>query len=258
MAVKTAKIKKCDKVFVTNDYDIFTQKRGNRPVIEKRVNAILKSIVDNGWIDSSLIMVGDNMAVLDGQNRIAALKKYNELTGEKPDLIYMVDRNLDDIRKIQELNNHQFTWTAMDYLHSYIELGNDHYLQYRRFMEEYDLRHSSALALASNKSTTGGSGSVYKDFKRGFFMCNDWGPVRGRAEKLNEIQKYFRKAKTQAFVRAINKFWRHPDFDHKQFINKLRLDREMLYSVSTIDQYVRLIEDVYNFHSHSKVKFDFE
>jgi len=249
------KIFKCDKVFVTNDYDMFTHKKGNRPILDRRANAILASIVEHGWIDSSLVMIGDKMAVLDGQHRIEALKRYKELTGNAPNLIYMVNRAMDDIRKIQAFNTHQFSWNAMDYLHSYIEQGNDHYLQYQRFMEEYSLRHSIALAL----TTLGrGDGRPHTLFKQGGFTCNDWGVPRDRAEKLDEIQKYFKKAKQAKFARAIVKFWRHPDFDHKQFIKKLRLDREMLYPVGTTDQYVRLIEDVYNFHSREKVRFDFE
>jgi len=247
-------IKKCDKVFITSDYDAFTHKRGNRPVLDKRANAILASIMEHGWIDSSLVMVGDNMAVLDGQHRITALKRYYELTGEKPPVIYMVNREMDDIRKIQAFNTHQFSWNAMDYLHSYIEQGNEHYLQYKRFMDENNLRHSVALAITHKA----GGGKPHGEFKRGMFTCNDWGVPRDKVEKLNEIQKYFKKARNTGFVRAISKFWRHPDFDHKQFIQKLKLDREMLYSVSTQDQYIRLIEDVYNFHSREKVRFDFE
>ncbi|WP_299997811.1 ParB N-terminal domain-containing protein, partial [uncultured Clostridium sp.] len=58
----------------TKDYLIFKKLEGNRPVVNRRVNKIIASIQNVGYITSPLI-VNEKMEVIDGQGRLEALEQ---------------------------------------------------------------------------------------------------------------------------------------------------------------------------------------
>ncbi|MBQ2600753.1 ParB N-terminal domain-containing protein [bacterium] len=61
-------------VYRTTDYDKFKTLDGNRTVEKSRVNKILKSINDNGYIHCPII-VNERMEIIDGQGRLEAVKQ---------------------------------------------------------------------------------------------------------------------------------------------------------------------------------------
>ncbi len=241
-------------VFKTDDYDMFKTLKGNRPINESLVNKIYESIRENGWFESSIIIIGEGMRVLDGQHRIEALKKFKKAHERGYKVRYIVDRNLDDLKKVQAFNNNKKPWSHKDYLISFMSMGNENYIQYAKFLDEFKLSHTVGLAL----TMSGRNQLKHNLFKLGKFTCNDWGASKVYAEYLNDVRKYFNHAHTGTFVRSIILFWRHPDFKHKDFIHKLSLNREMLYRTGSTESYIKLISDIYNWKNHNKIKFLFQ
>ena len=58
----------------TKNYEMFQKLEGNRPVLERRINKIIASINNVGYITSPII-VNDKYEVIDGQGRLEALKQ---------------------------------------------------------------------------------------------------------------------------------------------------------------------------------------
>lgn len=240
------------QVFMTDEYNLFRYKTGNRQVSQSIVNKIYKSIMEYGWIDSSVIIVGDKMVVCDGQHRIAALKKFFNEFGVKHKVHYIVDRKLDDMDKIINWQIARGGWSVYDYAKSWADRGNETYKLYLLFQEKYNLIHSVAQLLCQGDINDG-----KLLFKKGKMVVNDWGLPKVYAGRLFELRKLFSYAMQEKFVRAIVSFWKHPEFDHNEFTHKLSLDREKLYRVTKADQYRKLIDEIYNYKRREKVKFDF-
>jgi len=248
-------------VFITDEYEMFKHKTGNRPIDPRLVDKIYNSILENGWFESSIIIVGDGLCVLDGQHRIEALKKFAEKYQIRYKLKYMVDRNLDDLKKITIWQTARKGWTNMDYALSFIEQGVDDYRIYVEFMSKHKfpfnkqikrsgkMGHSVALCLLGNSNNPSLDA---QRFKRGKIKIFNIDLADKFANRLKEIYVYFPHATHSMFARVMVSLWNNPLFDHDEFMNKLIRNREMLFRCATSMQYYRTIEDIYNYGRREK------
>ena len=62
------------EILTTTDYSIFKTLEGNRAVKDHRVDKIVKSICNIGYVTSP-ILVNEKMEVIDGQGRLQALER---------------------------------------------------------------------------------------------------------------------------------------------------------------------------------------
>lgn len=111
------------KVYITSDYDMFKKMLGNRDV--KGEAQIIESIQNVGYICTP-ITVNDKDEVIDGQNRLAALKELGL------PVYYIVQPNA-DIKTCRALNIGQKNWGTLDYIESYAQSG-EHSLSYKRLL----------------------------------------------------------------------------------------------------------------------------
>lgn len=239
------------EVYKTDNYDLFKNVRGNRPVKANRVKKIYDSIKEHGWFESSFIIIGEGMVTLDGQHRLQAVRDYKAKTGKAYKVRYVVDNKLTNIKYVQAMNYTQSNWTNDDFLHSYAELGNDNYIQYRHFLDKHKISHSAALMVVFSHMSIGGE--MHNMFKKGKMVVKDWDLPNIRAERINDIFKYFKYAKTRRFVGAMIQVWRNPEFVHERFMDKLKNFRDMLYRAEDEWGYIRMIEDLYNYHSKDRI-----
>jgi len=239
-------------VFVTDEYDLFKTKQGNRKIDQALVKKIYKSIEQHGWFKSSLIIVGDNLVVLDGQHRIEALKMFSEKHGVKYKVKYIVDRDMDNMDCIRAWQTERKGWTNDDYTKSFIEQGNVKYQLYSDFRNEYKLNHTISLALLANSA---GSGNA-QSFKSGKIKIFNIVLAKKLAENLIAIGKYYEYYQHSMFVTAMLPLWNNPEFDNQRFVKNLSKNRDSLYRVSSAIHYRRMIEDIYNYYKHDKVRFD--
>ena len=248
-------------IFVTDEYDMFKHRIGNRAIDPGLVDKIYNSILENGWFESSIIIVGDGLRVLDGQHRIEALKKFADKYQIRYKLKYMVDRDLDDLKKITIWQTARKGWTNMDYALSFIEQGINDYKIYVDFMNGHKfpfnkqikhsakMGHSIALNMLGNSSD---NRTVSKYFKSGKIKIYSLDLANKFADRLKEIYVYFPHATHALFVRSMIIMWNNPLFSHDEFMSKLIRNRDMISRCGTHIQYYRIIEDIYNYGRHSQ------
>ena len=135
------------KIYVTKDYDIFRKKEGNRDIKPALVNKLYRSILDHGYHDVSILIVGDKMTMLDGQHRVEALKRIKQDTGAVYKVRYIVSRDFDDLQKIISWQKDRLSWSTMDYANSFATMGNPHYKTYLEFRKKYKVKHHLNLLM---------------------------------------------------------------------------------------------------------------
>lgn len=109
------------KVYISSDYDMFKKMLGNRDI--KGEAQIIESIQQVGYICTPLI-INDKYEVIDGQNRLAALKELG-----LP--VYYIIQPGANIQTCRALNIGQKNWGTLDYIDSYANSG-DHTSSYKR------------------------------------------------------------------------------------------------------------------------------
>ena len=135
----------------TNEYDKFKKLLGNRNVSDKRIKLLIKSIQENGFLNSSII-VNEKMEIIDGQARFEALRRLN-----KP-IIYCIHKGA-GLKECVDLNIKQGNWTLDDYCDSYITCGNDNYIRLEKLKRELGIQYSSVYAITNSRIPTGGFGT---------------------------------------------------------------------------------------------------
>lgn len=113
----------------TTNYDMFKFLKGNRVVSPKRVQKIIKSILEVGYITSP-ILVNENMEIIDGQGRFEALR-YLRLPVE-----YIVQPGI-NIKECIAMNIYQSNWLLQDYIKSYADKGVESYILLQKLMNEF-------------------------------------------------------------------------------------------------------------------------
>ena len=145
----------------TTKYDIFRHLTANRDVKNTPVKKIIRSIEKVGAIPNP-ILVNEHMEVIDGQNRLEALKRM-----EQP-VYYIVIPGL-NVEHCRALNINQSNWTTRDYIASYAEDGNQHYIRFQKLCNRY-----SALGLSSIYCAVKGVFRIETtDIKNGDLECSE-------------------------------------------------------------------------------------
>ena len=240
-------------IYWTKEIDKFNLVDGNRPKNENHVKALMKSIYNNGWLRSSLIVVGDKLKVYDGQHRLWALKQLKELHNLTYEIGYIVDRTL-DLEKIRILNDNQRSWNPEDYIISNIKLGHKDYKIFYEIMKEFNLPYGSVLALIQDSEA---GTFATKKFRNGELIIKDDNKLYEDAKFINSIKPYFKNYSTRVFVLAMGFFLKKNNFNKDEFINKLAQHRDLLHPVTNHHEYRKLIQFLYNYHRSEKNKVMF-
>ena len=129
------------KVYETNNYDMFKQMLGNRDI--KGESKIVESIKRVGLVYSPII-VNENYEVIDGQNRLEALRQL-----ELP--VYFIIQEGLGIEACRSLNIGQTNWGTEDYIYSYADVGNKNYRRLASLMTEFQKQFGIQGIIAMSK-----------------------------------------------------------------------------------------------------------
>lgn len=150
--------KAISNVYVTTNYGQFKHLDGNRTVEVRRKNRIKASIEKVGYILNPIV-VNENMAVIDGQARLAVF-------GELNLPVYYVIAEGAGVEECRQLNLGQGNWVTMDFIKSYAEGGNVNYRRILGLIEEYGKVvsfHAILGAMQNRIATGGGIDTPFKD-----------------------------------------------------------------------------------------------
>lgn len=234
-----------DTIKVSHDLSQFKTLKGNRQIKRAHVNRLRSAYSENTEaIQYNPILVNEKLEIIDGQHRFEALKEL-----EAP--VYYIEQPGLTIEDAQKLNSLVKTWGPNDYAHAYAENGNQHYLTFLKFREQYPKIGFNVLTryLAGYGVTP-----TTEMFRNGTFKV---GSVKKATENLDKLlecgvhyQDYRRKGFGEALLVALNT----KGFDFEWFLNRLQQPKakEILMPFDTKGEYLRAIEKLYNYNALEK------
>lgn len=229
---------------VTDEYDVFKRLAGNRELNEKHVQRLMDAMRKNDLFVP--ILVNQEFEVVDGQHRLEARKRLG-----LPVPYYWTEGL--GLTEVQNLNSTQKGWRNNDYVKAYIELGNQNYVIYKWFRENYGTPHTPTIMLLTGRD----SRDIRHMFQSGQLVVKDLEGAKHKAQMLSEIGKYFAHWKEASFIKAFLIAMNREGFSYKIFLDKLKKNPTMLRPSVSIDAYLQEIEAVYNYRAQKKVPIRF-
>lgn len=130
----------------TSDYSLFSRLEGNRPILASRVQKILLSIKNDGYIFNPIV-VNEKYQIIDGQGRFEALR-----TMGMP-IDYVVAPGT-GIAECITLNAYTTKWTILDFVSSYGEHSNINYLRLLSVINNFpDLRTQLKIMITLGRAS---------------------------------------------------------------------------------------------------------
>lgn len=229
-----------NKVLTSKNYDSFKRIKGNRPMDLKHV-AVLKKKMQIKDLKIP-ILVNAKCEIIDGQHRVQARRELGL------PVYYTVNPEL-GIEETQMANANNKNWKLDDFLHTYTELNFAHYKRYQEFKNKYGFGHTITTLLLQ-----GGTIGNKDDFMSGDFTVSDLNQAEEWAEKLIQIKPYYKGYDRRSFAFAMVKLFKAENYNHDKFLQKLVYQSAKLVDCTTIPSYIRIIEDIYNYHSKAADK----
>lgn len=247
------------EVLRTVDYDMFTLLRGNRNTNPAHLKRLEMSFQRNYLF--SPILVNERYEIIDGQHRYIICRKLNL------PLYYIVVHGY-GLNEVQILNTNTVNWKKIDYLSSYCDMKYPEYLKFRHFMNLYPGFNLTSVEnlLKLNvgtpssyspdlKSETNKAGNYrIKTFEEGEFVCRDFDNSCKYADQILEMEKYNSTVVYRtSFVSTMIRLFKNENYDHDSFLAKLSLQPTALSECVNKDQYITMIEEIYNYKRRPKV-----
>jgi len=246
------KVKTSSKtIYCTKDYDIFKILTGNRPPDLPHIAYVKSLILKNGWWSWELLTVSSKYVVYDGQHRIWALREIKQETGQVYEISFQIDDSI-TINDIRIKNSSGSKWKPSDYIYSNAKRGNKDYEFIQSIIQNFHFPATSVIALISESSQTKITLDIFRD---GNIEIIDKQIVYQYACWIDSISSYFKYYKSKRFIKAMIFFFGKIDFNMVEFLHKLSMYRNMLYPVTTSDEYKKLIQDIYNYKRSKKITF---
>ena len=247
------------EILTTTNYDIFRRMKGQRDVEPKRVNMLVDSIKQSGWI-SNPIMVNKKMEIVDGQGRFAALKRLG-----MPIEYYFVDKSV-GLNECRVLNNNLQKWNTESYVMSYAEMGNKNYQRVKQLMEYFDVSLDVIMMAKDIKTRPyGHNGSDYKKMREGLqdFTESDYIYVSKILNIYSKYDKVFYKFKgrknnrDRVIMYMIHYAEKYGTLDHERMLAALEsCDPNVVYNTG-FDRLLESVQNVYNFNKPKKTRLYF-
>jgi hypothetical protein len=127
-------------IYKTKKYNIFKKQKGNRQVKPNDFQSLHNKVEARDMLKYFPVLVNDKYEIIDGQHRVEVAEALG-LT-----VFYMIVPDA-DLVTTKDINVTGKKWTREDFLNSYIELGNKHYIEIDKFLKSCDNRYSIATAV---------------------------------------------------------------------------------------------------------------
>ena len=241
--------KKVGEIFETKDYSIFKFREDNRLINVNHVKRLAQRMKENGWLSTSVVTINGNGDVIDGQHRVKAaisvgcIIRYKQSKGAGAD-------------EMTEMNSLQKNWSPFDFLHKHAARGNENYITFQKFVEDYPMFRYTEVSMFLTNSC---SGVKRESFESGNWVVKNEKKGRMWADHVLELKPYFEKYYNKSiFVRAFIKIISNKkEFVFEEFLHKVKLRPMMLVPSGTVEQYVEMIESIYNYKRSGKVNLRF-
>lgn len=252
------KVENVNIVYKTYDLSIFKEIEGNRVPNLQHIRRLVYSIESSG-MKCNPILVNEKMQVIDGQHRLLAAK-------ECKTFVYFIILNGYNLKDVHVLNLNQKNWSKHDYLQGYAKMGIESYVKLQNFYSKNnDFTLTACIAMCNNtaNNNTGIANKFRKGYKNvlnakqsfeeGTFVGKDFNLAQEWADKIRMTKTYYNNYSRDTYVIAMIKLLQQEIFDFNEFMHKLRLQPTAMLDCATREQYLTLIEDIYNYKNRNKV-----
>ena len=222
----------------TTNYGMFKFFTGNRPINPKHIASIVKSMQEEFLIKP--IDVNENLEIIDGQHRFMACKQ----TGNP---IYYIIHKGWGISEAHRLNANQRNWTTEQYIEGYCKMGYPEYIKFAEVVNDFPELGYSVIMSAALLTGSSICKNLSDRFRNGLFEFKD---VSGTYQMLNclmEVKTYYKGYTNVWLAKALFTAIKNKNFDFDEFMHKLAYQRAKLYPCTSIKEYLKLIEDIYNY-----------
>lgn len=239
------------KVFQTLDYARFKDLIGNRPLRLAHVERLKESILEHGDLGTPTI-INEKFEMIDGQH----LKKARE--DLKLPVLYIIKPGF-GLKEIHVSNSNRKNWTMTEFMNCYADLEMKHYVKFKEFNKKYEFPISTSLTIVLGWLPSGESkvisrtGSSVNSFRRGEFIFKNQEQAEDRAENIMMLKDIYYGYKKSLFVRAMVRMFNFKDYNHSEFVLKLKQNVDKLFiEPSTVNGFLRIFEDIYNYRRQGK------
>lgn len=227
-------------VYRTDEYGKFNFNSKNRHVNPAHKDNLVKSIQENNLLEAQPITVNADLEIIDGQHRFIAAKELG-----LP--IYYVKVDGLEIDDAITLNINTRNWRYKDYLHYWIDQGEEDYIYFEKFMEKYGFGYAVSLALLGLGQADKGQ-KLTDFFNAGKFKPKYSDYAEDMGEKVLKLKEYGKFVTTRSFMLAFDKVMKMDDFDFDEFLHKVEQTPGRFERRADVDRYLRMLEDVYNYN----------
>lgn len=228
---------KTTPVYRTTNYKQFKKINGNREPDPGHVNALVKSMVENGNLtEDDPIEITKDWGVFDGQTRLAACERLGIPVCYK-------FREGGTVKEMRVANTYRRNWNWVDYAVSFRdEQNNPHYRDLLELHAEYKLTFGILMTYCDIPAY---DARWLRDvFFKGDFVITDLTNVR---KMLDAYQEYVKitDIKSRNFARAVARFMKNPTYNHHNMINKLRIHKKALNNCYLEQDYLFTLQDIW-------------
>lgn len=229
------------KIYTTSNYDLFRHLIDNREVKTRTTQKIKESFSSVGYITNPII-VNEKMEVIDGQNRLEALRQL----GMPVDYIIVEGAG---IKECRALNINQSNWSTNDWINSYADGGNLNYMRIRNLLKEYSEFSLQTIGFATNNGAVTGAGVV----KNGDLVCSE--EDYANAHKLLDAIRPYKSRINQCEGRigllecALCFALQFDGVDTKRLLTKFEKYYGSIQPITNIEMALDEIERIYNYNS---------
>lgn len=233
------------QIYQTTNYSQFKRLKGNRDV--RNAKKIMDSINEVGYVLSP-ILVNESMEVIDGQNRLEALKSLGM------PVAYIVQEGIGD-KECKALNINQSNWTTEQFINSYAECGNESYERLQFLVANFKKKGfglEGVVFMAVPGMIPRAGGATYAGIKAGTFVLSEERYELTKLRLISAIDLGLTRFKDQyemngrSFWGAIAYAYEHQEVDIKQLVSKITDSPHEIISVSRVADQLRYFDDVYN------------
>ena len=234
------------QILESNNYRMFELLAFNRDV--KKINSLMESMTEHGWINAYPMNVAINgngkLKIKDGHHRFEVAQRLGI------PLKYVVCK---DDSTIYELDKATNKWSMSDCLTSYCRAGKIEYAKVKEYCDETGIGLSNATSMLAGNSA--GTGNFYSGFREGTFKIKANNP---HAEIVKELVLCCKKYgvefyNTNLLVHAFSKIAWVDKFNLNQMKSKIKSFAFVMEKKANLDQYLNMIEEIYNRQSRSKI-----
>jgi hypothetical protein len=235
------------EILETKDYKLFKSLPGNRVINKGHVTQMTRHMALVGNLTGNFpVVVNENMEIIDGQHRIEALKRL------KWPVYYRIEKGL-GIETVRQINAAQSNWSYMDYATSYAKLGLKAYQWFLEVAEKYPYGYN-VLMVYSGTAARGRRGKDNAEsrhttmFRSGNLKVEEpekTEEMLGKLAELSEAADHYSRPWAQALYRV----FQNSQYDQTRMLNKLKSWEKEIPHFSGVIDYLRLIEDIYNYRA---------